>query len=259
MNIDWFTLIAQVINFIVLMWLLKRYLYKPILKAIEERENKIVAELNDAEEKKKEARKEREEFQKKNEDFDLERDKRMEKIIEESNTEAQKLRSQARKEANSLKEKLEKEVRRDQEKRERDVIRRIQQEVVDISRKTLTDLSSISLEEQMVQYFLTKINGLNKTEKEKLLSMLASDAGRKPIIVQSAFKMSKKQQGKIVHAVNELLGSENKFQFIEEPKLISGIELLSNGYKLAWSVSEYLNSLEKTIILHSGDNAQTKS
>ncbi len=55
MKINWFTLIAQVINFIILMWLLKRYLYKPILKAIDERENKIKAQLNDAEARKAEA------------------------------------------------------------------------------------------------------------------------------------------------------------------------------------------------------------
>ena len=35
MLIDWFTVAAQVVNFLVLMWLLKRFLYKPIVYAID--------------------------------------------------------------------------------------------------------------------------------------------------------------------------------------------------------------------------------
>jgi F0F1-type ATP synthase membrane subunit b/b' len=52
MLIDWFTVGAEAINFLILMWLLKRFLYKPILDAIESREQKIAAELADAATKK---------------------------------------------------------------------------------------------------------------------------------------------------------------------------------------------------------------
>ena len=61
MLIDWFTIGAQALNFIVLVWLLKRYLYKPILDAIDAREQRIATELADAAAKKAEAKKERDE------------------------------------------------------------------------------------------------------------------------------------------------------------------------------------------------------
>ena len=48
MLIDWFTVGAQVLNFLILVWLLKRFLYKPILNAIDAREKRIAAELADA-------------------------------------------------------------------------------------------------------------------------------------------------------------------------------------------------------------------
>jgi F-type H+-transporting ATPase subunit b len=63
MLIDWFTVGAQVLNFLILVWLLKRFLYKPILHAIDEREKRIAKELADADAKKAEAEKERDEFQ----------------------------------------------------------------------------------------------------------------------------------------------------------------------------------------------------
>ena len=69
MPIDWFTVVAQAINFLILVWLLKRFLYKPILHAIDEREKGIAAQLAEAEAKKAEAQKERDDFQHKNEAF----------------------------------------------------------------------------------------------------------------------------------------------------------------------------------------------
>jgi F-type H+-transporting ATPase subunit b len=51
MLIDWFTVGAQALNFLVLVWLMKRFLYKPILDAIDEREKRIAAELANADAK----------------------------------------------------------------------------------------------------------------------------------------------------------------------------------------------------------------
>jgi F-type H+-transporting ATPase subunit b len=48
MLIDWFTVVAQVLNFLILVWLLKRFLYRPILNAIDVREKRIAAEVADA-------------------------------------------------------------------------------------------------------------------------------------------------------------------------------------------------------------------
>jgi F-type H+-transporting ATPase subunit b len=57
MLIDWFTVGAQVVNFLILVWLLKRFLYKPILHAIDEREQRIAKELADADTRKGRGRK----------------------------------------------------------------------------------------------------------------------------------------------------------------------------------------------------------
>ena len=45
MLIDWFTVAAQAVNFLILVWLLKRFLYKPVLAAVDEREKRITAQL----------------------------------------------------------------------------------------------------------------------------------------------------------------------------------------------------------------------
>src|SRR5271155_1647577 len=99
MPINWFTVIAQAINFLILVWLLKRFLYKPILHAIDEREKGIAAQLAQAEAKKAESQKERDDFLHKNEAFDRDRAALLNKAADEANAERQRLLDQARKDA----------------------------------------------------------------------------------------------------------------------------------------------------------------
>jgi len=245
MQINWFTVIAQIVNFIVLVWLLKRFLYKPILKAIDERENKIAGQIKDAEAKDAKAKKEQVEFARKNEAFDKEKKKLMDKAVAETNKEKEKLLEAARNEATVLQSKLENSLKEMKENLKRDIAQKTQEEVFAIARKTLADLASLSLEEQSANIFIKRLHDLKKEEKKKFIE--AFKAGSNLILVQSAFDLPKKQQTDIQSAVNEIFDTKTQFQFKTVPEIISGIELTSNGYKLAWSISEYLNSLQKSI------------
>lgn len=246
MQINWFTVIAQIINFIILIWLLKRFLYKPILKAIDERENKIAGQIKDAEALEAIAKKEQVEFAKKNETFDNEKKKLMDEAIAENNEERKKLHETARNEAIELRSKLEKSLKEMQENLNQDIVKKTQQEVFSIARKTLADLASLSLEEQTIIIFIKRLKDLGKEEKKKFIAAFKSVSN--PILVQSAFDLPEKQQADIINAVNELLDNKTQFQFKTDPEITSGIELSSNGYKLAWSISEYLISLQNNIL-----------
>ena len=245
MKINWFTVIAQVINFLILVWLLRRFLYKPILKAIDDREKNIAAQLKDAEAKKAEAKKAQDEFRQKNEDFDKQKNELMSKAVAETGLERQRLIEAARTEANKLSSKLAEISKENQENMNREISQKTQQEVFAITRKALSDLASLSLEEQSVNVFIKRLDELKEEERKPFIA--AFKANSNPVLVRSAFNLPPKQQDEIKSSVNKILGTESQFQFKTAPELISGIELSSNGYKLAWSISEYLNSLEKSI------------
>src|ERR1700733_859555 len=99
MLIDWFTVAAQVVNFFILVWLMKRFLYKPILHAIDEREKRVATELANADKKKAEAQKEGDEFKRKNKEFDQQRAALLSKATDEAQAERQRLLEEARKAA----------------------------------------------------------------------------------------------------------------------------------------------------------------
>ncbi len=245
MKINWFTVIAQVINFLILVWLLRRYLYKPILSAVDEREKKIASQLKDAKSDKADAKKEQEEFEKKNEDFDKQKKELMDKAIAETKDEREKLLEEARSDANKLSTKLEEASKAALEKLNHEIVQKTQEEVFSITRKALSDLASASLEEQSVNIFVKRLERLQKDETKKFIEAFASDSA--PVLIQSAFELPHKQQTEIKSSVKEIVGAKAHFEFKVTPDLISGIELNANGYKLAWSISEYLSSLEKSI------------
>jgi F-type H+-transporting ATPase subunit b len=245
MAINWFTVIAQIFNFLILVWLLKRFLYKPILNAIAERENQITAKIKDAETKNTEAKKECDEFHKKNSDFDQQRNELWNKAIDEIKTKKQLLLEEAFNESEALREKLRKTLKDEQNNLSITIIRKIQDEVFSISRKALKELANDSLEQRMVNAFIHRLKNLNDEEKKQLF--VAFSASKNPVTVRSTFELIQSQQEDIKKSINELLGNAIRFTFSTNQEMISGIELNANGYKLAWSISEYLYSAEKNI------------
>ena len=245
MKINWFTVIAQVINFLALVWLLKRFLYKPILKAIDDREKKIASQINDANHLKEEAKNEQDEFKKKNMDFDQQKKALMDKSVADANTQGQKLLDQAKEDASRLSAKLEQASKERQKSEQAGIDQKNQKLVLSIVRKALSEIASESLEEQSAGTFIKKLKESNNEEKKQFTDAFKSNANT--ILVRSAFNLPEKQQQEISQTVDVLLGTKSTIQFKTTPGIISGIELSTNGYKLAWSFSEYLDSLEKNI------------
>ena len=62
-------------------------------------------------------------------------------------------------------------------------------------------------------------------------------------------------------ALNETFSAEFQVRFETAPDVISGIELTANGRKVAWSIADYLTSLEKSVgeLLKEKDKSEAKA
>jgi F-type H+-transporting ATPase subunit b len=123
--------------------------------------------------------------------------------------------------------------------------RRTREEVFAIARKTLTDLATTSLEEQMTDVFIRRLRELSSVEKDGLKGTF--EAASAPVIVRSAFDLPAAQRGAVQNVVKEVLAIKTQVQFETAPDLLSGIELTANGHKVAWSIGDYLASLKKSV------------
>lgn len=267
MLIDWFTVIAQVINFLVLVWLMKRFLYKPILHAIDAREQQVAAELANADTKQAEAQKERAEFQHKNEEFDQQRAALLSQATDAANAERQRLFDEARQTAAALSAKRQEALINEEHQYHQAVRLRTGQEVFAIARKALTDLAGTSLEERLGEVFIRRLREMNDQAKASLAETIK--AASEPVLVRSAFDLPAQQRAAIQTALNETFSADPSTslrtgihaRFETAPDLISGIELSANGQKVAWSIADYLASLEKDVneLLEEKDNPEPET
>jgi F-type H+-transporting ATPase subunit b len=245
MLIDWFTVGAQVLNFIILVWLLKRFLYKPILDAIDAREKRIAAELANAHGKETEAERERDEFRHKNDEIDRQRAGLLSQAADEAKAERQRLLQEARQAADTLTTKRMEMLRDEAHNLNQAISRRTQQEVFAVARKALMDLATTSLEERLGEVFTRRLREMSEQAKQGLAEALK--AASEPALVRSVFELPAEQRATIQNALNETFAADIPIRFETAPDLVSGIELTTNGQKVAWSIADYLTSLEKGV------------
>jgi len=245
MLIDWFTVGAQIVNFLILVWLLKHFLYKPILDAIDAREKRIAAELADADTKKADAEKDRTDFEDKNKAFDQQRSALLGKAAEEAKAERGRLIDQAKKDAEDLWVTQADALRGDQNRLASEITLLAEKEVFAIARKTLTDLANVSLEERVAEVFTRRLRELDPKAKELLSTALKNSS--QPALVRSAFDLAPDQKAAIQNSLNETFSAAVRIKFEDSQDAICGIELTADGQKVAWSISSYLTELSKKV------------
>jgi F-type H+-transporting ATPase subunit b len=259
MLINWFTVGAQALNFVILVLLLKHFLYKPILTAIDAREKRIAGELADAATKKTEAQKERDDFQRKNQELDQQRAGLLSQATDQANAERARLIDEARQAAEAISAKRTEALKSEAQSLNQAISRRTQQEVFAVARKALTDLATTSLEERLGAVFTRRLKGLDGKAKAELAEAIkASSDGA---LVRSAFELPPEQCAVIKNALNETFSADVRVRFEVAPDLISGIELSANGKRLAWSIADYLASLERAVseLVKKSDKPEAKA
>ncbi|MBK1883039.1 F0F1 ATP synthase subunit delta [Luteolibacter pohnpeiensis] len=244
MLIDWFTVCAQALNFLVLVWLLRKFLYQPVMQAIDGREKRIAAELADADAKRTAAQAARDEFERKNTSFDQERTSLMAKAATDAEELRKKLQQDVANEATERRAKWRESLVTEQQTLKETLIEKTRDEVFAISRKTLADLADSTLEASIAHVLVKRMKDLGAAEKSILKTALETDASP---IVRSAFELPNTEQAAIQNAFRETFSNNLTLRFEVAPDLISGIEITTEGQKIAWSIDGYLTTLEQSV------------
>ncbi len=126
-----------------------------------------------------------------------------------------------------------------------DLTLRVQAEVLAIARSVLKELASTSLEEAISRQFILQLQGLPDQERKNIVAVLkGSDS---TATVRSVFPMPAPLRLEIERAIREELWSAANVRFETTPDVLGGVELLTAGHKVCWSIESYLASLEKSL------------
>ncbi len=253
MSIDWITVAAQIANFLVLVWLLKRFLYRPILDGIDAREAEITSRMNEAVEAKSEAVATQADFHDQVRALHVAQAEMSETIRKSAEGQRDALLADARdrmeREQASLQTHLDDEAR----KYTAQMHRVGAEALLSLTRKALTDLADVTLEEQMAQHLVQHLKLMVDD-----LRTAAGDASE--AVVSSRDPLSPRIQDGLVAELKPFfpdVGVIFEADAIQAPGLILRI----GGAQLAWTVESYVDGLEALIgsQLASGDSMKVQS
>jgi F-type H+-transporting ATPase subunit b len=249
MLIDWFTVGAQTLNFLVLVWLMKRFLYQPVLHAIDAREKRIAKTLADAASQQATARQEREAFAKRNADFDQQHASQLSIMTTEVAAERKRLLDEARQSAETLRTQQLRAMTTELNQLQQHIAQRSREEVLSMAKTVLTELADTHLEAQMVGVFERKLQAADDPTRAGLAQALASGSKGQPVAVQvrSAFDLTPEQQTHLQQTLHDSLACDTPLQFTTSPEVLAGIELTAGGWKVAWHLADGLATLAEDI------------
>ena len=245
MPIDWFTVAAQFINFLILVVVMKRLLYRPILDAIVTREKRIADTLHHGEKMKDDAAAELSRVRQEQEQLQSQKSALLRKAAEEVDEQRKRLIATAREEVLRVEMQWRYDIAKAKDSLRQDLTGRVQAVVLEVTRQVLHDLAGAELERSIAHEFIEQLRALSGDEKEKITACLkGSDS---PVVVRSVFSMPERQKREIEEAIREQLWPVREVRFETEPKFIAGIEMSTPGYRLSWSIDASLSELEKKV------------
>jgi F-type H+-transporting ATPase subunit b len=245
MPIDWFTVAAQALNFGALVWLLKRFLYGPILQAVDAREKRIADELADAAAQQDQARQERETFAKKNADFEQQRKTLFDRAQSEASAQGRQWLAQAREAASAWSTKRQATLSAQAQQIDAVIRAQAQHEIFAITRQALLELADADLEQRVCEVFGRRLQDADASVRGALTRAFKNDPDA--VQVRSAFALSAPARSTVEKALRDALDVQGPVQFVTSQALVCGIELVGGGQKIGWNVADYLEAMEQRL------------
>jgi len=249
MSVDWYTTIFKIINFLILVFLLRYFLYGPITRIMDEREKDIVNREDEAEKRLAEAAEEKELYQRKSDELETREEELLDKAREAAREEKSRLFNQARAEIEETRQSWKSSLAREKDHFLTELRERIGREACSIAMRVIKDLSDTEMQVLVWNQFVRKVDELPDEERSLLTEAVAGNEGR--ILLVSAFKPAKTELDQLEKVLNNLVSDRGvtvNLTTETDSKLICGLELDVASYHLAWNVNSYLAGVEEQIM-----------
>ncbi len=238
MELDWTTFILEIINFLVLMWILQRFLYRPVMNVVAQRRAAISKGLEEAQSTQDAATSLKEQYENRLSDWQKEREEARKELREEIETERQKLLEQLQVELADLRQKEQVLAAR----RREDLLREARQQALSLSgefaTKLLQRLADPTVEAKLLDMLLEDLAALPEDQRKTL-----ADAQRKmqtPAQIVSAFPLNDTQRQRLAAVLQKTLAMPVAGEFRVDPALLAGISVQIGPQRLQASLQEEL-------------------
>jgi len=246
MKVDWFTVVAQIINFLILVWLLKRFLYKPVLNAMKKREQRIADRLLEAQAKSRQAEEEKGKYLELQQEVRDSADRKMQEAKQQADAFRDKLLANVKEEVAEKRLRWLEAIEKEQAAFLEQTSRIIGTQFTKFAHSAMRELADLSLEAKVAAVFLRKLAELPDHDRESIRAQLAAQS--KPLLLSSAFELSETLRDEIAKQITEMFGEQTAIEFSRDENLVAGISLEAGGKKIRWDVNHYLEGFNKALI-----------
>lgn len=245
MLVDWFTIAAQAVNFVVLVAILRYFLYGRIIKTVEARERDIESRLEEAEHQQTRAAQAAKEQDERERQWEQDLEKRLTRAKEDVEDKKNQLMDDARDEVEGLRRRWNEALENDKASFLRDLRAGIGRHAYEMARDTLADLADEELERHVVRVFRCRLDAMDTDRKTELRNAVQGSGSGVTIV--SAFEIPESDRNELADHVREALGRAVDVRFEVSPDAICGIELLTDGHKAGFSVGSRMQRLEEWV------------
>ncbi len=242
MLIDWFTVLAQVVNFLILIAILKRFLYGPIIKAMDERERKIAGRLLQAEQARLQAAALSKELEHEKESLQATRQEYFEKAKAEVLSWRDNAMQKARQEIELQRQTWEENIHGEQESFKRLLKQRLGQQVFHTAEKVLRELADAGLEAKLTESFLQTL--------EKDPTTFFKNKAEKPTSIKfrSGFEIDDTLRDRVKNVLKDTFSATTEVDFSIKSELGFGLQLVTGDRKVEWNMKRYLQEMENDVL-----------
>ncbi|MBQ7413044.1 MAG: hypothetical protein IJV07_02070 [Alphaproteobacteria bacterium] len=240
MGFSWTTFLAQIVNLFVLVLLMKRYLYGPIVAVITKRQAYIEDKVKQAEQAVQSADKQKCELEKQVTAWQRDRQTRLDSFYAEMTALRQEQTERLQLEGEALRQKMQDDLNRETQTKQLEIRDMMVQNFMALSRRVLSDLSGLAPMSQSLVLFQKKVSALSKTEVATIRKSLQK-TGR--IAVETSDKLTDKERNTLAAFLTDIFG-QAEITFGQQPDLILGIEVVAGETVLEWNLKTYLDLFE---------------
>jgi F-type H+-transporting ATPase subunit b len=223
MGLDWSTFLLELVNFLILIWILKRFLYAPVKAAVEARRQRVEAALTEADARRAEAEQMREDYQARRDAWEQERGQARVALEQELAAERARGSEALRAELQAQRDKAE--ILRQRSSREAE--RRDQEAALalaaEFASRLLGRLAGPELEARLVDMVIEDLPGLSESHRATLNSLVSAA----PAIVRvcSAYPLAEQRRTALQVALSQAAGGELRCDFELNPELLAGLRI----------------------------------
>jgi len=223
MGLDWSTFLLEIGNFLILIWILKRFLYRPVKQAIETRRQHVAAALAEAEAAHAEAEQARADYEARRKDLERERSEARAELERTMTAEREQRLAELREELQSERDKANVLAQREHAEVARDQQQAALKLAAAFASKLLGAAASPAMEARLVDLVLQQLPDL--PESQQLALSTAADTGGAKVRVQSAYPLDETRRAALAHALGQAAGRDLDCVFTEDPALIAGVQI----------------------------------